>query len=204
VDQCEGRRHPRVGAHSHLDGTVPLGLLSITDVNCLRTCRALKKLDLSLTSVTDAGILGLELNLYWCDQISDVSCLRSCRALTKLDLARTGVGDTGIRVVGAHFHAEDTQLCVVRINSRPRFPGPCEAVCFCELSRRVTVLCCYRARGPRPPWLGTTAWRRRDVGTRRAALSRALVGKALESVMRVTSPASTSPVSTFARGKPCS
>jgi hypothetical protein len=32
-----------------------------TDVSCLQNCRALKKLNLSGTNVTDAGIRGLEL-----------------------------------------------------------------------------------------------------------------------------------------------
>jgi hypothetical protein len=64
------------------------------DVSRLQSCRALKQLDLSHSSVTDAGIRGLELiptleilNLGGCKQITDVSCLQSCRALKQLVLA---------------------------------------------------------------------------------------------------------------------
>jgi hypothetical protein len=73
------------------------------DASCLRSCCALKKLVLSRTSVTDAGIRGLELipvleelNLHRCYQITDVSFLRNCRALKKLDLSYTAVTDAGI------------------------------------------------------------------------------------------------------------
>jgi Leucine-rich repeat (LRR) protein len=78
--------------------------IRITDVSCLQNCRALKKLKLSRTKVTDAGIRGLELiptleelSLAECKQLTDVSCLQSCRALKKLDLMKTGVTDAGVR-----------------------------------------------------------------------------------------------------------
>jgi Leucine-rich repeat (LRR) protein len=74
------------------------------DASCLRSCCALKKLVLSRTSVTDAGIRGLELiptledlDLSSCKRITDVGFLQSCRALKKLDLSYTTVTDRGIR-----------------------------------------------------------------------------------------------------------
>jgi hypothetical protein len=73
------------------------------DASCLRSCCALKNLVLSFTSVTDAGIRGLELipaleelNLHQCYQITDVGFLQNCRALKKLDLSYTSVTDGGI------------------------------------------------------------------------------------------------------------
>jgi hypothetical protein len=63
------------------------------NVSCLQNCRALKKLNLANTSMTDAGIRGLEriptleeLSLAECKQLTDVSCLQHCRALKKLSL----------------------------------------------------------------------------------------------------------------------
>jgi hypothetical protein len=74
------------------------------DLSCLQRCRALKKLVLGRTYVTDADIRGLELiptlevlDLLSCDGITDVSCLQSCQALKELDLAYTNVTDAGIR-----------------------------------------------------------------------------------------------------------
>jgi hypothetical protein len=77
-----------------------------TDASCceLRSCCALKKLVLTYSSVTDAGVRGLELipaleelNLYRCYQITNVGFLQNCRALKKLDLSYTNVTDAGIR-----------------------------------------------------------------------------------------------------------
>jgi hypothetical protein len=58
--------------------------MQITDVSCLQNCRALKKLDLSSTDVTDAGIRGLELiptlqelELRDCKQVRDLRALRT-------------------------------------------------------------------------------------------------------------------------------
>jgi hypothetical protein len=75
-----------------------------TDLSRLQSCRALRKLGLARTNVTDAGIRGLELiptleeiDLAGCKGITDVSRLQSCRALKKLGLARTNVMDAGIR-----------------------------------------------------------------------------------------------------------
>jgi hypothetical protein len=75
-----------------------------TNLSCLRNFRALKKLSLSATGVTDAGIRGLELipvleelNLSYCTQTTDVSCLRHCRALKILNISCSGVTVEGIR-----------------------------------------------------------------------------------------------------------
>jgi hypothetical protein len=75
------------------------------DLRRVQSCRALKKLDLSRTSVTNAGIRGIfeliptleELYLENCKGITDVSCLQSCRALKQLVLTGTNVTDAGIR-----------------------------------------------------------------------------------------------------------
>jgi hypothetical protein len=76
-----------------------------TDVGWLRNYQALKILNfLNRSSITDAGIRGLELirtleELYlnYCNFITDVSFLRDCRVLKKLDLSYTAVTDAGIR-----------------------------------------------------------------------------------------------------------
>jgi serine/threonine protein kinase/Leucine-rich repeat (LRR) protein len=80
------------------------GCAQATNVSCLRTCRALRILNLKGTDVTDAGIRGLELiptlevlDLSWCQKVTNVSCLETCRALRKLDLAHSNVTDAGIR-----------------------------------------------------------------------------------------------------------
>jgi hypothetical protein len=82
------------------------------DMSRLQSCRALKKLVLGRTNVTDAGIRGLELiptlevlTLAGCMRITDVSCLQSCRALKELDLAGTNVTDAGIRGLELISHA---------------------------------------------------------------------------------------------------
>jgi hypothetical protein len=74
-----------------------------TDVSWLRNYQALKILNLMNSSITDAGIRGLELILTleelclnYCNFITDVSCLRNCRALKMLDLWNTEVTDAGI------------------------------------------------------------------------------------------------------------
>jgi hypothetical protein len=73
------------------------------DLSRLQRCRALELLDLTHTSVTNAGIRGLELlptleelNFQDCEEITDVSCLQSCRALKRLVLAGPRVTDAGI------------------------------------------------------------------------------------------------------------
>jgi hypothetical protein len=83
-------------SHRHRPPTV--------DVSRLQTCRALKKLDLADSRVTDAGMRGLELiptlevlELEGCKQITDVSCLQSCRALKQLDLTDSSVTNVGVR-----------------------------------------------------------------------------------------------------------
>jgi serine/threonine protein kinase len=85
------------------------GCAQITDLSCLRTCRALKKVDLTDTGVTDAGIRGLEListleELYVAldtptfssVSVSDVRHLASAKALKRLDLSGTKVTTEGI------------------------------------------------------------------------------------------------------------
>jgi hypothetical protein len=74
------------------------------DASCLRSCCALKNLVLTYSSVTDAGIRGLELipaleelNLYRCYRITDVGFLQNCPALKSLYLWNTEVTDAGIR-----------------------------------------------------------------------------------------------------------
>jgi hypothetical protein len=88
-----------------------------TDVSRLQTCRALRGLDLSHTSVTDAGIRGLELIptlealiLRDCENITDVSCLQSCRALRTLVLSFTNVTDADIRGLGLMLTLEVLNL----------------------------------------------------------------------------------------------
>jgi hypothetical protein len=73
-------------------------------VSFLRSCCTLKKLNLSRSNVTDAGIIGLEFiptleefSLCYCEQITDVSCLQNCRALKTLHLCGTNVTNAGIR-----------------------------------------------------------------------------------------------------------
>jgi Leucine-rich repeat (LRR) protein len=80
------------------------GCKQITDVSSLQSCRVLKRLDLTDSSVTNAGMRGLELIptleellLGSCKRVTDVSCLQSCRTLKKLVLARTNLTDAGIR-----------------------------------------------------------------------------------------------------------
>jgi Leucine-rich repeat (LRR) protein len=73
-------------------------------VSRLQSCRALKQLDLRNSSVTTAGIRGLELiptleilNLGGCGIITDLRSLQNCRALKQLGLARTNVSYMDIR-----------------------------------------------------------------------------------------------------------
>jgi Leucine-rich repeat (LRR) protein len=73
------------------------------DVRSLAGCRALRKLRLTDTLVTDVGIIGLEriatlevLNLAGCGQITSVTSLRHCTALRELTLDGTRVTDAGI------------------------------------------------------------------------------------------------------------
>jgi hypothetical protein len=98
------------------------GCKQITDVSCLQNCRALKKLNLLGTNVTDAGIRGLELILtleelnLGCTQITDVSSLQHCRALKKLNLSNTSVTDAGIRGLEHITTLEDLSiLCCMQI-----------------------------------------------------------------------------------------
>jgi hypothetical protein len=93
-----------------------------TDMSWLQNFRALKKLDLWNTSVTDAGIRGLELthtleylSLWDCKQITNVSCLQNCRALKTLDLLKTGVIDAGIRGLELIPTLEDLDLGYMQI-----------------------------------------------------------------------------------------
>jgi hypothetical protein len=87
------------------------------DASCLRSCCALKHLVLSRTSVTDAGIRGLELiptledlDLSSCKRVTDVGFLQNCRALKKLDLSYTNVTDGGIRGLELIPTLEDLDL----------------------------------------------------------------------------------------------
>jgi hypothetical protein len=88
-----------------LEGLFPIdSSTQTTDVSWLRNYQALKILNLMNTSITNAGIRGLELirtlkvlYLSYCNFITDVSCLRNCRVLKKLHLSYTNVTDGGIR-----------------------------------------------------------------------------------------------------------
>jgi Leucine-rich repeat (LRR) protein len=75
----------------------------VDDVRSLAGCRALRELKLTLSDVTDVGIIGLEriatlevLNLAYCRGITSVTSLRHCTALRELFLDRTSVTDAGI------------------------------------------------------------------------------------------------------------
>jgi hypothetical protein len=72
-------------------------------VTSLRHCTALRELNLGGTSVTDAGIAGLEcivtltkLSLANCDLVTSVSSLRHSPSLRDLDISCTGVTAAGI------------------------------------------------------------------------------------------------------------
>jgi hypothetical protein len=89
----------------------------LTDVSCMRNSRALKKLSLWSTGVTDAGIRGLELiptledlTLDCCKQLTDVSCLQNCRALKVLNLSDSNVTNAGIRGLELIPTLEDLNL----------------------------------------------------------------------------------------------
>jgi internalin A len=76
---------------------------AVDDVRSLAGCRALTVLKLTLSDVTDTGIIGLEriatlevLHLTYCSEISSVTSLRHCTALRELILDRTSVTDAGI------------------------------------------------------------------------------------------------------------
>jgi hypothetical protein len=80
----------------------------ITTVTSLRHCTALLELIVDRTSVTDAGIAGLEcivtltkLSLVRCDSITSVSSLRRCPSLRELDISEafTAAGTEGHRHV---------------------------------------------------------------------------------------------------------
>jgi Leucine-rich repeat (LRR) protein len=75
----------------------------VDDVRSLASCRALKELKLTSSSVTDVGIIGLEriatlevLNLAGCSYITSVTSFRRCAALRELILDGTDVTDAGI------------------------------------------------------------------------------------------------------------
>jgi hypothetical protein len=89
---------------SWLEERYPSDCERTPDVSRLRNCHVLKILNLSGSSMTPAGIRGLEListledlSLCVCRQMTDVNSLQHCRALKKLDLSSTSVTDTGIR-----------------------------------------------------------------------------------------------------------
>jgi Leucine-rich repeat (LRR) protein len=76
---------------------------NVSDVRPLRGCRALRILRAAATSVTAAGIAGLEclpdlveLNFASCDKLADVRSLASCSSLRELHLSRSAVTDAGI------------------------------------------------------------------------------------------------------------
>jgi hypothetical protein len=111
------------------------------DASSLRSCCALKNLVLSYSSVTDAGIRGLELipvleelNLHRCNQITDVGFLQNCRALKKLDLSYTPVTNGGIRGLELIFTLEELNLFWCRQISDVSFLRSCRALTKLDLS----------------------------------------------------------------------
>jgi hypothetical protein len=93
-----------VRAALRLDERYPSDCERTLNVSRLRNCPALKILSLSGSSMTPAGIRGLELvstledlSLCGCRRMTDVSCLQTCPALRKLDLSDSSVTDAGIR-----------------------------------------------------------------------------------------------------------
>jgi Leucine-rich repeat (LRR) protein len=79
------------------------GCRFLNTVTTLRHCRALRKLVLSDTQVTDEGLAGIEgiptltaLNLARCDRVTSVCALRHCVALRNLNLSSTRVTTAGI------------------------------------------------------------------------------------------------------------
>ena len=93
------------------------------DLDRIAGMQTLKRLDLSLTRVTDLGIERIrpltgieELNLYACEHISDTSLahLRQWKNLRKLNLRGTDITDTGLAYIAAHKNLEVLDISVTQ------------------------------------------------------------------------------------------
>ena len=94
------------------------------DLDHIAGINSLKRLDLSLTRITDLGIERLrpltgieELNLYACEHISDTSLahLRHWKNLRRLNLRGTDITDTGLAYVASHHHLEALDISVTQV-----------------------------------------------------------------------------------------
>jgi hypothetical protein len=105
---------------------IRLGFTWVADGDMDRIARisTLKRLDLSLTRVTDLGIERLkpltgieELNLYACEHITDTALahLREWRRLRRLNLRGTDITDTGLAYVASHVKLEALDLSITQV-----------------------------------------------------------------------------------------
>ena len=105
---------------------IRLGFTWVADGDLDRVARtsSLKRLDLSLTRVTDLGIERLkpltgieELNLYACEHITDTALahLRDWANLRKLNLRGTDTTDTGLAYVASHKNLESLDLSITQV-----------------------------------------------------------------------------------------
>lgn len=94
------------------------------DLEHIAGIKSLKRLDLSLTRITDLGIERLrpltgveELNLYACEHISDTSLahLRHWKNLRRLNLRGADITDTGLAYVASHRHLEALDISVTQV-----------------------------------------------------------------------------------------
>ena len=94
------------------------------DLEHIAGIKSIKRLDLSLTRITDLGIERLrpltgveELNLYACEHISDTSLahLRHWKNLRRLNLRGTDITDTGLAYVASHRHLEALDISVTQV-----------------------------------------------------------------------------------------
>ena len=94
------------------------------DLDHIAAINSLKRLDLSLTRITDLGIERLrplteveELNLFACEHISDTSLahLRHWKNLRRLNLRGTDITDTGLAYVASHRRLEALDISVTQV-----------------------------------------------------------------------------------------
>jgi Leucine-rich repeat (LRR) protein len=90
-------------SHQQLQTLELFGCSKLDHVGALGRSMSLRELNISSTSVTNAGIFGLEciptltsLSLAWCHGITDVTGLSASRSLRLLNLSYTGVTNEGI------------------------------------------------------------------------------------------------------------
>ena len=105
---------------------IQLGFTWVADGDIDRIARisSLKRLDLSVTRITDLGIERLkpltgieELNLYACEHITDTALahLREWKNLRRLNLRGTDITDTGLAYVASHAKLEALDLSITQV-----------------------------------------------------------------------------------------